>query len=64
MPLRVLEQHLQALGAVGPQERQLYADISRRSVRLALESGRIRAEQAQVMDRLLGPSDLDGPGSR
>jgi predicted short-subunit dehydrogenase-like oxidoreductase (DUF2520 family) len=51
----VLQQHLQALDAVGPDERQLYAEISRRSVRLALEAGRISAEQAQAMIPLLDP---------
>jgi predicted short-subunit dehydrogenase-like oxidoreductase (DUF2520 family) len=49
----VLQKHLQALGAVGSYERQLYEAISRRSVRLALESGRISAEQAQAMISLL-----------
>lgn len=60
----VLQQHLRALAAVGPDERQLYAEISRRSVRLALECGRVSGEQAQLMGTLLGPSDLEGPGSR
>ena len=52
----VLQQHLEALGAVGSDEQRLYTDISRRSVRLALEAGRISPEQARVMGSLLGPA--------
>lgn len=48
-----LQAHLQALDAVGPDERELYADLTRRSVRLALESGRITPQQAQAMDEAL-----------
>lgn len=48
-----LQAHLQALEAVGTDERELYADLTRRSVRLALESGRITPQQAQAMDEAL-----------
>lgn len=51
-----LAQHLQALGAVGAPEQRLYADISLRSVRLALASGRISADQAQALRALLEPA--------
>lgn len=51
-----LAQHLHALGAVGSQEQRLYADISLRSVRLALASGRISADQAQALQSLLKPA--------
>jgi len=49
----VLQQHLGALGTVGPDECELYAQISRRSVRLALEAGRIDVQQAAAMIRAL-----------
>jgi predicted short-subunit dehydrogenase-like oxidoreductase (DUF2520 family) len=56
-----LAQHLHALGAVGAQEQQLYADISLRSVRLALASGRISADQARALHALLkSASSADG----
>lgn len=45
----VLQQHLQALGTVGPDEQRLYAEISLRSVRLAQEAGRISDDQAAAM---------------
>lgn len=52
--LGVLQQHLQALAEVGPQEQQLYAEISLRSVRLALEADRITDAQAGEMAAALG----------
>lgn len=51
--LGVLQQHLRALGAAGPQELELYAQISLRSVRAALEAQRIDASQAAAMTELL-----------
>lgn len=44
-----LARHLQAIGAAGLVERQLYADLTRRSVALAIDSGRISPEQAQAL---------------
>ncbi len=49
----ILARHLQAFDAVGAPERQLYADLSLRSMRLALDSGRINEEQARMMQALL-----------
>jgi predicted short-subunit dehydrogenase-like oxidoreductase (DUF2520 family) len=51
--LGVLQRHLRALGAAGPQELELYAQISLRSVRAALEAQRIDASQAAAMTELL-----------
>lgn len=48
-----LARHLEALEAVGLPERGLYAQLSERSVRLALESGRITGEQARALRALL-----------
>lgn len=48
-----LQGHLEALAQVGPEEQQLYADLTRRSVRLALQSGRIDGPQAQALEALL-----------
>lgn len=50
-----LASHLSALSKLGVQERQLYADLTRRSIRLALAAGRITERQAQEMSLLLAP---------
>lgn len=44
-----LASHLQAMAQAGPDEYGLYAELTRRSVRLALQSGRITETQAQAM---------------
>lgn len=48
-----LAAHLRALGEAGVAEQRLYADLTRRSIRLARESGRIDEHQAQAMSQLL-----------
>ena len=48
-----LSAHLEALAQTGDAQRHLYAELTQRSVRLALESGRITEQQAQVMSQLL-----------
>ena len=48
-----LGRHLAAFDAVGQPERDLYAQLSLRSVRLALDSGRITEEQARALRALL-----------
>lgn len=48
-----LAAHMAALEQTGDAQRQLYADLTRRSIRLALESGRITDQQAQAMSQLL-----------
>ena len=54
-----LRHHLQALSAVGEPEARLYADLSRLSVRLALDSGRLTAAQAhELMQALEGHGRL------
>ena len=45
----VLDLHLRALEVVGRDEERLYAELSLRSVRLALEAGRIDEAKAQAM---------------
>lgn len=52
-----LRRHLQALSAVGAPEAHLYADLSRLSVRLAADSGRLTAQQADELTQI-----LDGQG--
>lgn len=50
--------HLAAMAACGPDEQELYAVLSRRSIRLALQSGRITAEQAAVMREAIDAAGL------
>lgn len=51
--MAAMQQHLQALAALGPDELGLYAQVSLRSVRLATESGGLEPAQAHAMSQLL-----------
>lgn len=44
-----LRRHLESLAKVGPQALGFYVDLTRRSVRLALEGGRVDEAQARAM---------------
>lgn len=54
-----LEAHREALQQTGQAQWQLYADLTQRSIRLALESGRIDEQQAHAMSLLLKPAGTD-----
>lgn len=57
----VLQQHLRALAAAGPDEAALYAQLSLRSVRAALQAHRIDASQAAAMTELLERAQVPAP---
>lgn len=56
-----LARHLRALGQVGREEERLYAELTRRSIGLALRSGRISAQAAESMQDVLRQSLRPGP---
>jgi predicted short-subunit dehydrogenase-like oxidoreductase (DUF2520 family) len=47
------ERHLGSLAALGPEALSLYQALADRSIRMALEAGRITPERAEAMRRLL-----------
>ncbi len=47
--------HIEALRSIGPDAAALYRMLALRSIRLALDAGRINGDQAEAMRRLVQP---------